>query len=169
MHAVPRILLVLRRAPGPLPAGRLLPLCVARPDAVPRRDLFRRGGRSVQRNLRRVHSRLLLPRGLDGADALPGGHVVGGDGRGVERGVRGVRGGGARVGLRGGLNKRDADGLRGGLFLRGRRGGAGCVRAGDGVSYRRARCAARVLLERVDARGQRRGGHGERRRARGDV
>ena len=156
MHAVPRILLVLSGAPNPLPAGRLLPLCVARPDAVPRRHVLARGRRGVKRNLRRLLARLLLPRGVDRADALRGGHVVGGDGRGDERGVRGVRGGGARVGLRGGLCDVCADGLRGGLFLRGRRGGAGRMRAGDGVSYWWARRAARVLLECIDARWLRR-------------
>ena len=69
-----------------------------------------------------------------------------------------VRGGGAGVWVRGGVDERGADAVRGGLFLRGRRGGARGVLPGDGVPRGRPRGAAGVLLERLDACGQRDGG-----------
>jgi hypothetical protein len=53
-----------------------------------------------------------------------------------------------------GLDERDADTVRGRFLVRAWRSRAGAVRSRDGVPCQRPRRAARVLLERDNARGQ---------------
>ena len=98
-----RLLLRLGRA-RLVPRGVLLPLGLGERDAVRGGDVFFGARRRERGGLQRVPGGIVLPRGRRSADAVCGGHVVGGRRRAERCCMRCVRGGGAGVGVPGGVD-----------------------------------------------------------------